>query len=62
MITPKEEVKKILDKLPDNATFEDIQYNIYVCQKIAKGLKDIEAGRVKSQEEVEDWMKRWIEI
>jgi len=62
MITPKEEVKKFLYKLPDNATVEDIQYNIYVCQKIEKGLKDIEAERVKSQEEVEDWMKRWIEI
>ena len=34
MKTAKEEVRQLLEALPDNATFEDIQYNIYVRQKI----------------------------
>ncbi len=41
MKTAKEEVKKILDTLPDDSSFEDIQYHIYVRSKIEQGLKDI---------------------
>ncbi len=53
MSTAKEEVRKILDKIPDDASYEDIQYHIYVREKIERGLQDIEEGRVFSQEEVE---------
>ncbi len=60
MITAKEEVRKILDKIPDDASLEDIQYHIYVCQKIERGLKDIKEGRLLSQEEVERRMSKWL--
>jgi predicted transcriptional regulator len=61
MGTAKEEVRKMLDQIPDNASFEDIQYHIYVCEKIERGLKDIEEGRVLSQDEIEKWMSKWLE-
>jgi len=61
MGTVKDEVRKILDQIPDNASFEDIQYHIYVCQKIERGLKDIEEGRVLSQDEIEKRMSKWLE-
>ena len=60
MKTAKEEVKKILDTLPDDSSFEDIQYHIYVRSKIEQGLKDIEEGSVLSQEEVERKMAKWL--
>jgi len=60
MITAKEEIRKILDRVPDDASFEDIQYHIYVRQKIEKGLKDVEEGRVLTQEEVEQRMSKWL--
>ena len=60
MATAKEEVRKILDEIPDDASFEDIQYHIYVRDKIARGLEDIEQGRVLSQEEVERRMSKWL--
>jgi predicted transcriptional regulator len=47
----KEQVQKILEVLPDNASLEDIQYHIYVRQKVEQGLADIEAGRVTTHEE-----------
>ena len=50
----------MLDQLPDDASFEDIQYHIYVREKIDRGLKDIEEGRVLSQEDVEERMSKWI--
>lgn len=61
METAKEEVQRILDLLPDDATLEDIQYRIYVRQAIAAGLRDVEQGRVVSQEEVERRMARWTQ-
>ena len=61
METAKEEVLRILDSLPDDATLEDVQYRIYVRQAIAAGLRDVEQGRVISQEEVERRMARWTE-
>ncbi len=60
MKTAKKDVRKILDQLPDDASLEDIQYHIYVCQKIERGLKDIDDGRVLSQEQVEKRMSQWI--
>ncbi len=57
--TAKEEVRRILDVIPDNASFEDIQYHIYVREKIERGLKDVKEGRVLSQEEVERRMREW---
>ncbi len=61
MGTAKEEVRRILDGLPDDSTFEDIQYHIYVRQKVERGLEDIKQGRVLTQEEVERRMSKWLE-
>ena len=61
MDTAKEEVRHILDSLPDDASLEDIQYRIYVRQAITAGLRDVEQGKVTSQEEVERRMSRWTE-
>ena len=59
-MSAKEAVREILDKLPDDSTFEEIQYRIYVRDKIERGLKDVEDGRVIDQEEVERRMSRWL--
>ncbi|MEK6699151.1 MAG: hypothetical protein AABZ10_08940 [Nitrospirota bacterium] len=47
----KEEAKKLIDKLPDNVTWDDIMYELYVKKKIAEGLKAAEEGRVVSHED-----------
>ena len=36
---PKEEVRRMLDELSDDSSYEDIQCHIYVKQKIARGLQ-----------------------
>jgi predicted transcriptional regulator len=61
MTPAKEEVRRLLELLPDDASLEDIQYHIYVRQKIARGLEDIEAGRTISEEEFEARMSQWLE-
>ena len=61
METAKEEVQRILNSLPDDTTLEEIQYRLYVRQAITAGLRDVDQGRVVSQEEVERRMAQWTE-
>jgi predicted transcriptional regulator len=60
MSTAKQEVRRLLDQIPDDATFEDIQYHIYVREKVERGLKDVEEGRVVSEEEMDRRMQKWL--
>ena len=60
MSTAKEEVRKMLDRIPDDSSFEDIQYHIYVREKVEQGLEDIKQGRVIDQEEIERRMSKWL--
>jgi len=61
MSNPKEEVTKLLESIPEEASYEDIQYDIYVRQKFDQGLEDVRKGRTLSQEEVKMRMARWLE-
>lgn len=56
---PKEEVGRLLDMLPDEASYEDIQYHIDVQQKIDRGLEASERGGFISDEEIEQRIGRW---
>lgn len=47
-------------QLPEDASLEDIQYHIYVRQKIDGGLEDVEAGRVVPHEEVQRRLAKWL--
>ena len=61
MKTAKEEVRELLEQLPEDTSLEDIQYHIYVRQKVQKGLDAAREGWVISQDEVEKRMARWLE-
>jgi hypothetical protein len=60
MPTAKEETRKILDALPDGATWEDIQYSIYVRERIERGQLEAEQEMLIDREEVEVRMDRWL--
>lgn len=48
----KGEAQRLLDQLPDDATWDDLLYQIYVRQSVEAGREDVTAGRVVSVEEV----------
>ncbi|MCU1310862.1 MAG: hypothetical protein JWO20_1987 [Candidatus Angelobacter sp.] len=52
MSIAKEQAKKLLEQLPESATWDDIMYQLYVRAKITQGLKDIEQGNPVSHEEL----------
>ncbi len=59
MSTAKEEVKALLDKLPDDCSLEDVQYHLYVVEKIHRGIERAEKEGVLSQDEVERKLDKW---
>ena len=46
--TPKQAARRLVDRLDDNASFDQIQYHLYVIQQVERGLADVEAGRTVS--------------
>ena len=49
--TVKDEARRLVERLPDDATWEDLQYQIYFRQAVEAGLKDSAEGRVVSLDE-----------
>lgn len=58
--TAKDEVRELLETLPEDATLEDAQYAIFVRQKVQSGLDAARRGDTASQAEMETRMARWL--
>jgi hypothetical protein len=61
MATPKEEIRKMLDTLPDDATWEDVQYSIYIRERVERGRREADQDQLTEQGEVEARMTRWLD-
>ena len=59
MSTIKEEVRSLLDKLPDDCSLEDVQYHLYVAEKINRGIERAEKEGTLSHDEVEGKLRKW---
>jgi predicted transcriptional regulator len=59
--TAKQDVEQLLQQLPDDATLEDIQYHVYVLEKIRHGRADIAAGRRYTTDEARERLGRWLQ-
>ncbi len=61
MLPAKEKVRRLLEQLTDDSSLEDIQYHIYVQQKIDRGLNDIKTDDTISEKEFDIRMSKWLE-
>jgi predicted transcriptional regulator len=50
----KEEARRLVDALPEDSTWEDLMYEIYVRETVESGLADGEAGRVSDIEKIRE--------
>jgi len=60
MSTGKHDVEMLLNKLPDNCSVEDIQYHLYVFDKVKRGLEDARDNGALSSEEIEARLRKWL--
>ncbi len=61
MSTAKADVEGLLRTLPDDATLEDIQYHLYVLEKVKKGEQRAETEGTLTQDEVTERMRQWLD-
>jgi hypothetical protein len=59
MSTAKEEVEALLKKLPGDCSLEDIQYHLYVIEKIHQGIERAEKEGTIPQEDAEKRLSKW---
>jgi hypothetical protein len=60
MSTAKADVEALLNKLPDDCSLEDIQYHLYVIEKVRHGLEAADTQGAIPQERVEEQLGKWI--
>jgi len=58
MQSAKQDVETMLQHLPEDSTYEDIQYHLYVLEKIKRGRDDIANGRSCSHEEANERLSK----
>lgn len=60
MSTPKTEVAAMLESLPADSTYEDIQYHLYVLEKVRKGLERADGEGAVSHSQVRERLGKWL--
>ncbi len=61
MATAKQAVRDLLEQLPDDCSLEDVQYQLYLRQKLEKSRLAASEGRVVPHEEVKQRLSKWLE-
>ena len=56
----KSQVREALDQLPDDCTLEDVQYYLYVADKIRRRIEQADAGQTVPHSEAEKRLAKWL--
>ncbi|HWQ68385.1 MAG TPA: hypothetical protein VN494_00290 [Patescibacteria group bacterium] len=60
MSSAKAEVKSMIEGLPEDTSLEDIQYHLYVLEKVKRGLERAESEGVISHEDAKARLGKWL--
>jgi len=61
MSTAKTEVETLLQRLPEDASLEDIQYHLYVLEKVKKGIARAESEGAVEHHEAKKSLAKWLD-
>jgi predicted transcriptional regulator len=56
----KKAVLELVNRLPDDCTLEDVQYQLYVRQKVERSMEAASAGRVTTHAQVKKRLSKWL--
>ena len=60
MLDIKEQVASLLDRLPSDASIEDIQYHLYVIEKVRNGFDAADKEGTLTQAQAEERLGKWL--
>jgi len=58
-MTVKEQVRKMIEQLPDECSVEDVQYQLFLIEKVRRGLKSIDEGKGIPHDQVRKQFASW---
>lgn len=59
-MTIKERVQQLIDELPDNVGWDEIQYRLYLRQVIDESESQIANGQGLTQDQAEEQLAKWL--
>jgi len=60
MTSPKAEVARMLNTLSEDCSFEDVQYPLYVLEKVRRGLERAATEDTVSHQDAKARLDRWL--
>ncbi len=61
MLSTKYQVRKVLEQLPEDCTLEDVQYQLYMLERLRRRVEMADQGtEFVPQSEVEERTKKWL--
>jgi len=60
MANVKQQVREILDQLPEDCSVEDVQYRLYVLETLRERAAEADRGDFLSQEDVDQRLSKWL--
>lgn len=60
-ISTKRTALRVIERMPDDASLEDIMYELYFRQRIDRGLRELDEGKTVSHEEVKRGLVKWLQ-
>ena len=60
MLNTKQQVREVLDRLPDDCSIEDVQYHLYVADTIHRRLELKRSTPIVSQDRAESRLEKWL--
>lgn len=62
MTDVRSKIGALLARLPEDCTFDDVLYHVYVLRQVERGLADVEAGRTTTHAEIEEELRRGWQV
>lgn len=60
MLSVKQEAASLIERMPEDCSVEDIQYQLYVMEKVRNGLERADTEGVIEQDEAEARLAKWL--
>jgi hypothetical protein len=60
MLSVKREAASLIERMPEDCSVEDIQYQLYVMEKVRRGLERADTEGVIEQDEAEARLAKWL--
>lgn len=57
----KQAVLRMIERMPDKASVEDIMYELYFRQRVDRGLSELKAGKTIPHREVKRRLAKWLQ-